>query len=348
MKTGILTYHYIPNIGATLQAYATYKIMSEIGLDVEIIDYRCDNINKREIDYHKHSNPIKNFILKNYVYKRRIKMSNGCQRFIFENTKISRDRYLKSNIKNSNDIYDIFVSGSDMIWNLDVNGYDYTYFLDFTDKNKKRFSYASSIGDKWEKTDVDKIKKLLNRYDYLSMREKDSSDFLNTIGLKCNYVVDPTMLINKKVWNKLARKPEHYNYVLVYFPYDEILSAAKLYAEKNNKKLLVVNNGLRIKGVNSVRVYNPKEWMGLIKYADAIFTDSYHGVLFSLYFEKEFYTNNKSNRVKSVIDYLDINHVFIENNKKVLLDYNIVNKKIKQFKEESIKYLNEVVENING
>ena len=90
----------------------------------------------------------------------------------------SREKYTLKTIPKANKMYDGFISGSDMIWNLDVNGYDYSYFLDFANEGKKKIAYGSSIGDCWKDTDKSKIKNLLEQYDAVSVREEDTSCYI--------------------------------------------------------------------------------------------------------------------------------------------------------------------------
>ena len=124
MKYGIMTFHNIPNIGALLQAYSLCMVIRSMGYDCEIIDYECDNIVKRELCYHPHPNLLKDLVLRLFWHKSKKKIKL-CQEYMRSKHLYSLQSYDKRNIIESNKIYDSFISGSDMIWNLDVTGYDY-------------------------------------------------------------------------------------------------------------------------------------------------------------------------------------------------------------------------------
>ena len=91
-------------------------------------------------------------------------------------------------------------------------------------------------------------------------------------------------------------------------------------------------------------IYSPQEFLSYIYYADAVFTDSYHGILFSMYFNKQFWTNNKGNRILSLLDYLDLKHCLIENDKefKNIVQYSDVNIKLDKLRNSGINYLNKL------
>ena len=348
MKIGILTYHYTPNIGATLQAFALQKAIQKLGYDCEIIDYRCENIDKREIEYHRNPNRFKDLIIHKFLWPQQERKIVECQDFIETRSSVSAQRYDASNIVEANNNYDILISGSDMIWNLEVNGYDYTYFLDFANKDKYKLSYASSIGGVWQDSDVERIKTLLTHYNSISMRESDSVEYVNnTLGLDCKWVCDPTMLLSSEEWNELVSGCSLEDYVLVYFPYKEILNAAYEYALKHDKKLVVVGGFKKEYNEKRVQIYNPYEWIGYFKNADAIFTDSYHGVLFSLYFEKDFFTYNESNRIKTLLTRFNAEDAYIQRNAecKCVLDYSQINDNIERFRRDSLMFLSENLAN---
>lgn len=344
MKYGILTIVKIPNIGAVFQGYALCMKMRSLGIECEIIDYECVNINQREKAYHALKNPIKNVAKKMFVWPATRRRILDCENFASE--LYSTTRYNKKNINEANARYDGFVSGSDMIWNLNVTGHDYTFFLDFVDDAKNKFSYASSIGEQWKQEDIQNVGMKLNRYSKISVRESDTCKLIqNQLRLPCTTVCDPTMLLDKTEWDKLVVSINDKNYVLVYFPYKEILEKAKKYAKKNHKKLVVLGETFPWKAYQHVQYKSPQEWISYIRNADAVFTDSYHGFLFSLYFEKKVWTNNKGNRFKSLLEELELSKCWIENDPNFIniIDYERCRQLIKNKREYSEQYIIEAV-----
>ena len=341
MKIGILTFHNIPNIGAILQAYGLCQALRKQGYDCEIIDYKCQNIIDRELTYHPHRNLIKDVLLRIFWLKNKRKIK-FCQQFMKNAHMYSNLCYTKETIQKANDLYDVFVSGSDMIWNLQVTSYDYTYFLDFLDVNKKRISYASSIGSIWENRDIENVRRFLSLYQGISVREEDTCNVIKSLGLECKHVVDPTMLLISEDWKKLASNISHKNYVLVYFPSIENLEAARSYAKRYNKKVVMLNWNIPWRNVINVSPYSPNQWLGYFLNAEAVFTNSYHGLLFALYFNKPVWTGNYGNRIQSLLTKFNLENCMLKNDQLLLtsIDYDICNNKIAKLREESIDYIN--------
>jgi polysaccharide pyruvyl transferase WcaK-like protein len=321
MKYGILTFHNIPNFGAILQAYSLCFALRSLGLDCDIIDYTSDNISKRELQPVKTGNIIKDLILKLFIWPKTKSKIKECVDFMTTRNMYSDKVYNKSSLKELNNDYDAFISGSDMIWNLDITKYDWTYFLDFVDDTKPRFSYGSSIGDVWRQKDIPKVIEMLSKYALIFVREEDTCKLINNLGIPCNFVSDPTMLLDSSEWNKLTYKPKEDNYVLVYFPTKENITAATFYARNHGKKVLVMNWALPIKGVSNISPKSPIDLISYIKYSDAVFTNSYHGLLFALYMKRPVWVGNYGNRIASLLEFLGLNNIMIKND--VALSYTI-------------------------
>ena len=226
-----------------------------------------------------------------------------------------------------------------------MNGNDFSYFLNFVDDDKLKIAYAASVGKKWSKDDIYRVKEFLTRFDAIGVREQDTNLQINKeLSIDSVCVPDPTILIKKDEWKKYIYDIDLSNYVLVYFPYEEILAAARRYAKLNKKKLVVIRQGFNLFNRENQMIYSPQEFLSYIYYADAVFTDSYHGILFSMYFNKQFWTNNKGNRILSLLDYLDLKHCLIENDKefKNIVQYSDVNIKLDKLRNSGINYLNKL------
>jgi polysaccharide pyruvyl transferase WcaK-like protein len=234
-----------------------------------------------------------------------------------------------------------------MIWNMDVNGYDYSFFLDFVKDHKRKISYGSSVGGIWSDKQMEGVKKYLSKYDSIAVREKDTCQTMEKeLKLSCTTVADPTMLYTAADWNQYTLDMKEKNYVLVYFPTTELIEAARKYSLDHDKKLIILQTRLPFKRMNSKTIYSPSEWMSYIKNADAVFTDSYHGLLFSLYFNRPVWTNNNSNRISTLLEELGLNTCYIKNDKGLTnhIDYDRCNKKIEIMRNSSLDYLKSVLE----
>lgn len=346
MKYGILTFHNIPNIGALLQAYSLCEAIKKLGVDCEIIDYKCDNIEKRELVYKPHPNILKDIALR-YLWIKTQKKIQKCQAYMMSKGLYSNLKYDSSNISSANQEYDAFISGSDMIWNLNVTDHDYTYFQDFVDDSKPKYSYGSSIGDKWDKEYLNKVKNLLSRFNKISVREEDTCKFIQTLGIECKHVVDPTMLISSDNWMKEALGPKLNGYVLIYFPSKELVASARHYARRNGLKVVNLSTGVPNLRLKNVFPYTPPEWLGYFLNADAVFTNSYHGLLFSLYFKKQVWCANYGNRITSLMNSLGLNNRLLKNDTELCstIDFSIVEEKIEAMRRESLEYLKSITIN---
>src|SRR5699024_8399387 len=118
-------------------------------------------------------------------------------------------------------IYDLFISGSDQVWNLKLTNNDYNYFLKFVKDDNKKVSYASSFGysnipEEYRENSI----KYLNKYKIITVREKKGQQIIeNIVKRNATTVLDPTLLLNKEEWMKLAKPPTFKmpnKYILLY------------------------------------------------------------------------------------------------------------------------------------
>lgn len=299
-KIGILTFHDADNLGAVLQAYALQtvletKLNTKTPYDVEIIDYCCDAVEKtKKVSLSSKKAIIKALPMKcYYAIKHR-----GFKRFRKNRLKLS-EQYTKNTVTSCADKYDIFIAGSDQVWNLECSGNDYTYFLDFASDEKKLCSYAVSIGNyNFSDEEKAKIQSFLKRFNTLSVREENALKLLKSVGLHSVSIhSDPVMLLDKTEWLEIASKRIiKNNYVFVYMIKEDskLLEEAKAYAKKHNLKLVCNKSSLKF-----IQNGSPEDFISWIYYADAVFTNSFHGTAFSLIFNKalsaDIHVNNKVN-----------------------------------------------------
>lgn len=349
MKIGILTFHNTMNYGSFLQALGMYNALIELGHNCEIIDYECKAIEDSEFSVLKK----RKFNLKSIpryflITKKQKKKYRKFRRDLYTYMKISR-RYTRETIKNADNNYDIFLVGSDILWDLRLTKYDLTYFLDFTCNHYKKFSFATSIGRQWDESDIVIIKNLLQSFQKISLREDTSAKWLQEIipDKKIYAVCDPTMLCDSVYWNSVAdtgRKLKG-RYVLVYFKTEEILKNAKEYAEYHGYKVVCIGFDFIKNDVKYVIPESIGDFLNLIRGAMAVFTGSYHGLLFSLYFSRQVFVyyrdvTGHNVRLSDIVKRLDIEKSCTfplgYNNK---LDFTEVNKKIEEWRSYSYNIL---------
>lgn len=347
MKIGLITFHDTNNFGSYLQTYALYKKVIDLGYDCEIIDYKCDAILKREqfgtFEPIKSPKGLVKDILVNRVLRKKYKR---LMTWLTLNATISR-KYDKNNIYSSSKNYDTFLVGSDIVWGMDIIENDMTFFLNFEKESIKKRAFSSSIGNPWSEDDKAKVKPLLNEFSSIAVREDDAADWIEELTNKRpNVVCDPTMLLSSEEWaihksDKYANK----NFVLIYFPTPDNIKDAQAYSRKHGLKCYVINYGLPIKGCKSIKPTSMEDFLSLLYYAEFVFTGSYHGMLFSIYFNKQFAYYNRAhksrmNNLARKLQVQDREGLVYPPNSMSPIKYSIVDDAVESFRKYSVEVLN--------
>lgn len=302
-KIGIITFHDTTNFGSFLQTYGLYKAINECGFKCEIIDYKCEAIEKKELPLGQPSSwAIKDILRYVLTEPKKRKKYNCFQKSLRQKMTISRP-YNKKNIETANSVYDIFITGSDILWDLDLTDGDMTYFQDFVGEDKIRIAFGTSIGDKWDYNSTKIVLPLLNKYNHIALRELESAIWLESlIKNKVDIACDPTMLVDIDTWVEYAEsfpKDSLYktkDYILVYFWTEKSVQDAIALSQKYHKEVWVINYGVMpIHGVKNIKPHRIEEFLSLIKNASLVMTSSYHGMLFSFYFNIPFYVYLRDN-----------------------------------------------------
>ncbi|GGI71357.1 hypothetical protein GCM10007978_06640 [Shewanella hanedai] len=325
MKIGLLTIHNALNYGAVFQAYATQEVLSRHG-KTEIINYKNSHIEKvySIFNVKPNSKILRHLVRDLLLLKSKVtkKVKFNC---FFDDYFNLSEEYNFNNISSSK--YDLYVCGSDQIWNPKVtNGCDIInedYFLGFIPTGVKKISYASSLGNyRFDIKQEKQVKYLLGTFDYISVREKDGTDYLESIlGGRVKQVLDPTLLLSKEEWiGKLNLRQKHdiEEYILVYtVPRSSLLKDVVDFYSKTGIKIIAVDSNLiKIAGVDEqVRDAGPQELLNLILNAKMVLTDSFHGVCFAINFKKDFAaisSGTLSNRMKNILSLVGMEDRFIE------------------------------------
>lgn len=345
---GIITFHRTTNFGSSLQTYGLYKKIIDLGYRSQIIDYRCPAIEKREnLESNYSLTSIRDIYLKFFVQPYYNKKAKSLFKFAEKNMQTSNPIFPMGKEKIEED-YDKFIVGSDIVWGRDITEDDYSYFLDFVHDKSKKYAFSSSVGDCILRGDEDLLSKLLNDFSRIAVREEEAVEWVNKVSsVKAELVCDPTMLLTEEEWgNCIPTKKMLQNYVFVYFDSEngKCLDDAKKYAKKKGLTVAFVNYGRPIPGVKSLKLTSLEEFLSYIKYAEIVFTASYHGMLFSIYFNKEFlfYTRAHKSRVMSLARKLGVlDHCGDQWDGITYqpVDYSCVNKKVEDFRKSSIDIL---------
>lgn len=303
MNVGIMTFHWAANYGAVLQAYALSEYLTQRGNDVKVIDYYPRRFKKNLVNAFatRHISAIAERV-------REISKEKNIAPFRKKYLKLTR--YFKSNKELSEGKleFDCCICGSDQIWNESFlcsgeRKKTYSYFLNFAPDDKIIASYAASFGvAKYRDELKSDIKKYLNRFDFISVRENTGLDILKDIGINIGCVVpDPTLLLKKNDYEKFLIESRKEKYDFVYMLHGKDDDANDLIKYENNK------------GVDTVACGNIsiEEWLSDIYYANHIITNSFHGTVFSIIFERPFTAiliegSGMNDRIITLLDKLEL------------------------------------------
>lgn len=358
-KVGIVTFHRALSYGANLQAYALQNFLFNLGIDNEIIDYRCQYMvdHYQKILRKSTGNAIRHFFWNLKTAKTVMKKKKHTENFVDKHLKLSKP-YDSENIKDANELYRAFISGSDQVWSPTCVGFDPVYFLTFADSHKK-YSYAASIATS---TIPDKLKNeyknRLSDFSGISLREQSGADILTKLtGKQTRVDIDPSMLLNVNDWDKICSDTSYQApYILLFTvpePKNLVYYALKLAEEKNCKILWLNHFGKRYtsKRIKCIPPVDITEFIGLIKNAEYVCTNSFHGNAFSLLYHKNFVVETDTAAKKNVRS----EDIMLKLNLKARIlssenapdihdntDWDFVDKKLDELREESKKYLIEI------
>ena len=368
MRIGIITM-VSDNYGNRLQNYALQNVLSELGNSVDTLN------NPWNINYNVYLEWLK-FNIKKFLFfitKRpeRFKRRINFEKFNHDN--ISFSKYWMNKKKDriaANQYYDMFICGSDQIWNLNcTNGVCGPYFLDFV-SGKRKIAYAPSMGDYLLlDNDREKMRKALEEFYAISVREASMIQMLEQLNLPISIqtVVDPTLLLKKEDYIqglKLEKMVSAGKYIFVYIlggtkAYGNIVNEAKKIAKQNGLQIKYVfdNNNAMIKNIGfDCSGCNPREFVSMIYNAEYVLTNSFHATVFSIIFKKNFtsYARGKSSgRITELLSSLGLEERFnLESNGCIIAinSYDKVYQLLANMKIESMIYLENAlnVEGINS
>ena len=350
MKIGILTFQFADNYGALLQAYALKNyIIENFGCDVEIINYINSNFKKQysmnPLDKLKVG--IKPFLRMILTYSKKNSQHKIFTRF--RNEYILNDSEYIETICFKN--YDCVIVGSDQVWNTKITMGDMNYFLPTNDCYI--VSYAASADDKFlNNSNLDKIIKLIENYNYISVRESTLQKQIQPLLNKdVNLVADPVFLYDKINWTKFGSKSKKRvdeSYVLYYAlaGNDKLEKCASELAEQNNCKIIIVHPTCTkvSKLGHPLKDVGPIEFVWLLEHAKYVISNSFHAFAFSIIFNKTIYYQKfegTSNRVQSLIDYMNLKpQIICDGVQFVTFKHNESLKPLVKFSKEYLKNIN--------
>ena len=295
MRIGIITMHKVLNCGSALQAYALQRKLQQMGYESEIIDYKYNDksgrksLNARIIAFARD-------ILFGFPESR---MKRKFKAFYRHNLSLTKS-YDRESIVKDPPLFDLYIAGSDQVWNPRFIGDDVNFLLAFAPDGARRISYASSIAASCLDESSKKIfARQLSRFSAISVRERSGVEIIKELtGKDARVCGDPTLLLGREEWDVLAARSKYRineKYILVYAlsymfdPFPQIYGIVDKVQKTLGLKVIFLQG--RAKDVfrpesKLIKSAGPEDFAFLFKHAEFVITTSFHGAAFALIYDK--------------------------------------------------------------
>lgn len=385
MRIGVLTYHFAMNYGAVLQAYALTRFLREQGHDVKLIDYvRAEKQNLLRYTLTVVFTVLRRdpFRAVQFLYgrfKRHLEKDERQQKEkMLQKQKLFSDVFVRfrnkhfvlteKTYKSLDDLradppeMDAYIVGSDQVWNPKTI-FSQAYFLDFGKPETLRIAYAPSFGQATlEKLRYSELRRNLERFDAISVRERSGVRIVNEVGYKATYVVDPTLLIDD--YSSITHIDSSDEFIFVYrLHQNQRLSKAfdgilERLSERYNLKIKTVAPMSESLLPGEDIIAEVEDFLGLIASCRIMITNSFHGVIFAILHKKNFICfprteedGGQNERMLDLLDnlglherYFDIDRQFdpleIINSE---IDWDSVTQKLVVLRRASVKFLTDAL-----
>lgn len=315
MRTGVITFHNAHNYGATLQTWALQKALKKLGAEPCVIHYHPESIDRLYLPVKMKSFAERwKYLTKRSVRVRARKLRKKYEKytaFLAKNLQLVGDYRTYEELKANPPGMDCYITGSDQVWNTDhTGGFDPTYLLDFAEEGSRRLSYAASVGrEVFLPQYRESFAKSLARFDAISVREASAVRAVEeAAGKKPAVVLDPTLLLNREEYDEIKVPSERKErYILVYMM-------------ENNRSLIRLANNISVvtglpviqrkpgklfrNELDSFFTHTPGEFLGEMEKAEYVITNSFHGTVFSIIYNRPFISMLHSETGSRTIDLL--------------------------------------------
>lgn len=375
MKIAILTLPLHVNYGGNVQNFALQHTLHKLGHDVVTINCQEDNVSLL-----RYCLSTLKRLIQQPINSRHLIFTKNEKKYISQNHKKFIDDYINLTIPvkfsslNSffeNNHFDAVFVGSDQVWRPKYTPCIESYFLDFIKENTviKKISYAASFGsDKWEYNSQQQsnCKSLIQKFNALSVRESIGADMCaEYFGVKAQHVLDPTMLLTKEEYIDVFKNENLPNNNGGLFNYtldvgDEKSLLIKDIALSLNMKCFTTypertkKNTVFIRDLNSYKYPSVQAWLKSFFDADFIITDSFHGTVFSIIFNKPFIA--LSNQDRGAARFISLLKMFNLESRLVTdvqkfdkniiangIDYEVVNERLEQLRSSSLSFIKDAL-----
>ena len=366
-RVGIITIQKCDNFGADLQAYALGAKLRSMGYDAENIDYlfykhprHLGGRGERPVLPISIKNKVKEFLFPIVTrlksLRNRVGGAERHRRFdvwFNMNVKVGQEYRSVKSLYDSPPKYDVYMVGSDQVWNPRLYSNIKPYFLDFVPQGARCVSYASSFGVSELSGPVFyKYKLWLKKFSHIGLREKKGAEIVNAMALNAEvaHVLDPTLLLTANDWEKVATRPEDApadKYILLYdlIASQETVDLVRRWAAQEGWQVLRIGDG----------AYGPGEFAWLFAHAQSVVTNSFHGTAFAVLNHKPFYSvvprgMTNAGRIESLLNMLSLQHRLVQATDAVEismngeLDWGTIDERLNDARDTSVGFLRRSVE----
>lgn len=323
---GILTFYWADDYGGMLQAYALKRKLELLGKEVEMIPYAPFKLTGRywmiPLDAKMTDGGLRYYFSRHKCRRNLLRFRSLCQRR--RNMRQFRQEYLTAELpirnvkKLSLQKYQTVFVGSDQVWNPDITvDVDNAYIGNIPDRGDCRLvSYGASLGGKrFSEDERHKFIRYVGGFDAISLRERVDADYVQgLLNRKVWDVLDPVLLLGCLEWNRVESLPAESGYILVYMTRqnETMINCAKELSVRLGRKIVLLSSFMERDHIWGIKVRNsegPEGFLGYMKNAAYVLTDSFHGTAFSILMEKHFLTfrhGTQSIRVENLLQKLGL------------------------------------------
>lgn len=366
MKTGTITFHAPNNNGSFLQAYALQNVLeSQLHIDNEIIDFYSEQQARQYSVFRKpHSaGDIGRNLVSLLHYKGLEKRHQRFDDIRKKYLKLTKRCTVSDEVYDVVSKYDTVICGSDQIWNTEARDYSDVYFM--TGTKKRKISYAASFGSHVESINKQKVKNNISDFSSIAVREEAGKNLLNDVlpEKEVSFVCDPTLLLDKSFYDKLIstsyniKEPYIFLYTINYN--EEILNVAQELSQKLKMPVYAAFTGyscVKCKkyGIKVLYDVAPSEFLWLVEHATYTCSNSFHGIVFSIIFEKQFCRPTKvdesgnfvkDDRIDGILTQVGLDDRIVTNDGKCVdiikqpINYKMAKPKLDKIRKNAIEYL---------
>ena len=361
-RIGIITIQKCDNFGADLQAYALGAKLRLMGYDAENIDYlfyknprhRGGKMEKPVLPISPKNRvkevlfPVLTVFRRLRNFSRQAKRDERFEAWFKENVRVGEEYRSVESLYENPPKYDVYMVGSDQVWNPRLYSNIKPYFLDFVPQGAKCVSYASSFGVSELSGPVfHKYKQWLKKFSHIGLREKKGVETVEAMALNAEvaHVLDPTLLLTANDWEKVAIRPEDApadKYLLLYdlIASQGTVDLARRWAAQEGWQVIRIGAGAHGSG----------EFAWLFAHAQSVVTNSFHGTAFAVLNHKPFYSvvpsgMTNASRIESLLNTISLQHRLVraedvaEISISAELDWNSIDERLNDARDKSVRFL---------